>query len=148
MNARKEIRDYLLASRMKHWLQIARCPIMNTKIPTWRARKNFWALVRKHPEIAARLGLSEVSVFSVRDEPGPESPASHKMSEAEEQPPAAAPTPPRDDRRIPASCATGRGSPVILGPLLARPANLRSDSGIVWQNIFRECRGDRLRKGR
>ena len=74
MNARKEIRDYLLASRMKVWLGIARCPIMDTKVPTWRARKNYWALVRKYRELAADLGLSEVSVFSIRDEPAPEPP--------------------------------------------------------------------------
>ena len=34
MNARKEIRDHLIAVRMKVWLDIARCPIMNTKVPT------------------------------------------------------------------------------------------------------------------
>ena len=63
MNARKEIRDYLLASRMKHWLQIARCPLVNLRCPTWRARKNYWALQRRYPELAKQLGLTETSVF-------------------------------------------------------------------------------------
>src|SRR6266571_4535340 len=63
MNARREIRDHLIAARMKVWLDIARCPIMNTRVPTWRARKNFWSLCRKHPEIAARLGYTEALII-------------------------------------------------------------------------------------
>ena len=63
MNARKEIRDHLIAARMKVWLDIARCPIMNTRVPTWRARKNFWSLCRKHPKIAARLGYTEALII-------------------------------------------------------------------------------------
>src|SRR5437870_4252615 len=78
MNARKEIRDYLIAARMKVWLDIARCPLINTKMPTWKARKNFWSLCRKHPEIAIRLGYSEaLIIFSPLHDlkPAPESPA-------------------------------------------------------------------------
>ncbi len=78
MNARKEIRDYLLAQRMTRWLQIAQCPIMNTRVPTWRARKNFWSLCRKHPKIAARLGYTEALIIPspLHDlKPAPESPA-------------------------------------------------------------------------
>jgi hypothetical protein len=88
MNARKEIRDHLIAQRMQHWLQIVRTAILNLRCPTWRARKNFWALVRKYPALAARLGLSEVSVFSLRDEPIPEPLHSDKRPEAQQQPPA------------------------------------------------------------
>jgi hypothetical protein len=95
MNARKEIRDYLLASRMKVWLDIARWPIINTKIPTWRARKNFWALVRKYPEIAACLGYSEALII-----PSPlhglsaaQPPVFDPPAPVQGQPPAAAPTP-------------------------------------------------------
>jgi hypothetical protein len=68
MNARKEIRDHLIAQRMQHWLQIVRTPILNLSVRRG-VQKNFWALVRKYPALAARLGLSEVSVFSLRDEP-------------------------------------------------------------------------------
>jgi len=92
MNARKEIRDHLITQRMHHWLQIVRTPILNLRCPPWRARKNFWALVRKYPALAARLGLSEVSVFSFRDEPTPEPLHSDEMPEAQQQPPASAPT--------------------------------------------------------
>jgi hypothetical protein len=63
MNARIEIRDYLLVKKMKRWLSIARCPLINPKIPTWRARKNYWALQKKHGALAAAHGLTATSVF-------------------------------------------------------------------------------------
>ena len=63
MNARQEIRDHLIAVRMRRWLDIARCPLINTKMPTWKARKNFWSLCRKHPEIATRLGYTEALII-------------------------------------------------------------------------------------
>jgi hypothetical protein len=63
MNARSEIRDHLLVRRMKYWLQIARYPRINTQVPTWRARKNFRALQRKHEALAAAHGLTATSVF-------------------------------------------------------------------------------------
>ena len=78
MNARQEIRDHLIAVRMRRWLDIARCPLINTKMPTWKARKNFWSLCRKHPEIAARLGYTEALIIPspLHDlKPTPESPA-------------------------------------------------------------------------
>ena len=81
MNAREQIREHLLAIRMKYWLDIARCPIMNTKVPTWKALKNFWSLCRKHPEIpeiATRLGYTGALIIPspLHDlKPTPESPA-------------------------------------------------------------------------
>ena len=39
MNAREEIREHLLIRRMKYWLHIARCPLVNVRVPTWRARR-------------------------------------------------------------------------------------------------------------
>src|SRR5438132_792798 len=63
MRARPEIAPHLIAARMRHWLSIARCPIMNTKVPTWRARKNYLALMRKYPEIAAALSYTEALSF-------------------------------------------------------------------------------------
>ncbi|MGA7931511.1 MAG: hypothetical protein WCA20_36635 [Candidatus Sulfotelmatobacter sp.] len=62
MNAREEIREHLIARRMKYWRDIARCPLMNAKIPTWRARKNFWSHVRRYPALAAAHGLTATSV--------------------------------------------------------------------------------------
>ena len=91
MNARKEIRDHLLAARMKAWLDIARCPIMNTKVPTWKARKNFWSLCRRHPEIAARLGYTEALIIPspLHGLPSAKPPVIDPPTPAREQPPAA-----------------------------------------------------------
>jgi hypothetical protein len=63
MNARPEIREHLIAERMRHWLMIARHPFVGKGCPKWRARKNFWALQKCHPELAKRLGLTAASVF-------------------------------------------------------------------------------------
>src|SRR5437899_11488025 len=93
MNARQEIRDHLLAVRMRRWLDIARCPLINTKMPTWKARKNFWSLCRKHPEIAARLGYTEAFIIpSPLHDFSPANPVVEPPAQAEEQPPAT-PTP-------------------------------------------------------
>jgi hypothetical protein len=63
MRARPDILPHLIAHRMKRWLDIARCPIMDAKVPTWKARRNYRALVRKYPEIAERLGYSEAMSY-------------------------------------------------------------------------------------
>jgi hypothetical protein len=48
---------------MHYWLKIARSPLTNMKCPTWRARRNFWHLCRKYPDLSRRLGLDELSVL-------------------------------------------------------------------------------------
>jgi hypothetical protein len=63
MNARPEIRNHLLIRRMRRWLAIARWPMINPRIPMWRARKNFWSLIKRHPALAAQHGLTATSVF-------------------------------------------------------------------------------------
>jgi hypothetical protein len=63
MNCRQEIRGHLLAEKMRFWLMVARTPSIKPHIPKWRARKNFWALQKRHPELAKRLGLTAASVF-------------------------------------------------------------------------------------
>jgi len=63
MNARKEIRDALLVRKMEHWRLAARYPFVRKNCSTWRARKNYWAPVRKHEALAARHGLTVTSVF-------------------------------------------------------------------------------------
>ena len=62
MNCRERIRDHLLIERMKYWLSRARYS-STYNCPKWRARKNFWSLVRKHSTLAERAGLRETSVF-------------------------------------------------------------------------------------
>jgi hypothetical protein len=63
MNCREQIREHLIAERLRYWLMIARTPSIKPHIPKWRARRNFWSLCRRHGDLAKRLGLSEVSVF-------------------------------------------------------------------------------------
>jgi hypothetical protein len=63
MHARKEVRDYLVAKKLKHWCAVAKWPLFDSRCPPWRARKNYWHLWRKYPEIAARLGFGEMDVF-------------------------------------------------------------------------------------
>jgi hypothetical protein len=62
MNARLEIRDHLLVKKMKRWLSIARCPLINPKIPTWRARKTIGrsrkSMVHGPPHTASRRPAS------------------------------------------------------------------------------------------
>jgi hypothetical protein len=63
MNARREIRDALIVKKMKRWQMIALYPSVGKGCPAWRARKNFWALQRKHAALAAKHGLTPTSVF-------------------------------------------------------------------------------------
>ena len=63
MNAGPGIRDALIVQRMRHWLIIARHPFVGKGCPKWRARENFWALVRKYRTLAEKHGLRETSVF-------------------------------------------------------------------------------------
>ena len=64
MNARKEIKYALLARKMKYWLMVAQHPSAGNGCPASRARKNYWRLIAKYPEIAARLNLNPASVYT------------------------------------------------------------------------------------
>ena len=63
MNCREEIREHLIAERMRRWLKIARHPFVGKGCPKWRARRNFWALVRKYRTLAEQHNLRETDVF-------------------------------------------------------------------------------------
>jgi hypothetical protein len=63
MHAREEIKHILIERKLRRWCGIAQCPLLDLRCPPWRARKNFWRLCRKYPEVAARLGLTVLSVF-------------------------------------------------------------------------------------
>jgi predicted transposase YbfD/YdcC len=63
MNCREQIREHLLAEKMKFWLMIARTPSIKPNIPKWRARRNYWFLCRKYPDLSRRIGCDETSVF-------------------------------------------------------------------------------------
>jgi len=62
MNCGEQIREHLLIERMKLWLSRARYS-STTNYPKWRARRNFWFLVRKHRALAERRGFRETDVF-------------------------------------------------------------------------------------
>jgi hypothetical protein len=63
MNARPQVRQHLLAIRMKRWAQIGRSPSTYSTYRSAQARKNFARLLAKYPEIAQRLGLDTLSPY-------------------------------------------------------------------------------------
>jgi hypothetical protein len=64
MNARKLIRDAIIRKKFWHWKALAlNQSTCGQRCPPSRARKNFWRLCARYPEIAADLGLNEGSVY-------------------------------------------------------------------------------------
>jgi hypothetical protein len=63
MRARPEIRQVLIAQKLKRWLLISRFPFVDLTCPPARARRNFWRLLKKHPAVGAKLGLTLASVY-------------------------------------------------------------------------------------
>jgi len=64
MNGRQAIRFAIISRKMQHWAMVARNPKAYSHIcqPS-RARRNYWRLIARYPEIAARLGFNEASVY-------------------------------------------------------------------------------------
>ena len=63
MRARPQLRQHLLATKLKRWALIGRNPTAFPNCPVSRARKNFARLLAKYPEIARRLGLDALSPY-------------------------------------------------------------------------------------
>ncbi len=63
MNARPQIREKLIELKIRHWCNVAQCPLLARGCPSARARKNYWRLCARYPAIMKRLGLSESSVY-------------------------------------------------------------------------------------
>lgn len=63
MNAGIEIKDALIAKKLKHWVLIVLSPPDAKGYPAWKARKNYWHLLRRYPHVAARIGLTATSVL-------------------------------------------------------------------------------------
>jgi len=63
MNARNEIRVAPIIRKMKYWLMVAQHPFVLKNCPAWRARKNYWHLCAKYPEIATKIGVTKTSVY-------------------------------------------------------------------------------------
>jgi hypothetical protein len=61
MHARSDIRDTLIELKMRRWLLYA--SYTDHRWPRWKARKNFWRLLAKYPELAAKLGFNRLTVF-------------------------------------------------------------------------------------
>jgi len=56
-----QIREILIAQKMKKWCGIAKWHAH--RCPPVRARKNFWRQCARYPAIMWRLGPSELSVY-------------------------------------------------------------------------------------
>ena len=63
MNARPEVKQILVARKMKRWHSIARHPLFDVKCKPARARRNFLRLLARYPEIGQELGLTVVSAY-------------------------------------------------------------------------------------
>jgi hypothetical protein len=62
MNARKIVQDTLIRKKIIHWKHLASSP-SSDKSTAHRARKNFWRLAARYPEILLKLGWDEGSVY-------------------------------------------------------------------------------------
>ena len=63
MNARPVIRERLIEIKMGKWCRQAKYKFLAPACPPARARRNFWRLIKAHPDIAQRLKLTELSVY-------------------------------------------------------------------------------------
>jgi len=64
MNARPQIRDILVAKKLRRWLLVSKFLFVDPTCPPARARRNYQRLFAKHSELAKRLGLSIISVYT------------------------------------------------------------------------------------
>jgi hypothetical protein len=65
MHARPEICEILIAQKLRRWVMIAKYPAIHPGCPPERARRNFHRLCTHHPHIAAKLGYSATSVYTL-----------------------------------------------------------------------------------
>jgi hypothetical protein len=63
MNARKVVRDQLIREKLAHWRAVARGVRESKTCTRSRARKNYWRLCARYPEIMMSLGWNEGSVY-------------------------------------------------------------------------------------
>ena len=63
VNARPEIKQRLIERRMQRWLLVAKYPSIDNRYTPAKARRNFWRLIKAHPQTADRLSLTPVSVY-------------------------------------------------------------------------------------
>lgn len=63
MRARPEVRDVLIAHKMRHWSLRARYPTAFPNCSESRARRNFLKLIAKYPQIAQRMRFTALSAY-------------------------------------------------------------------------------------
>jgi hypothetical protein len=63
VRARPEVRDILIAHKLRFWSLRAQYPTAYPNISPTRARRNFARLLAKYPQIAERLGLDALSAY-------------------------------------------------------------------------------------
>jgi hypothetical protein len=63
MHARPEVKEILIARKLLRWSAIAKCPLIDLRCPTARARKNYQRLFYRYRELAEKIGLHEFSAF-------------------------------------------------------------------------------------
>jgi hypothetical protein len=62
MRARPEVRDGLIAFKIRRWRTIALNRLAFHGYSVTQARKNYWRLCVRYPEIMTKLGLNATSV--------------------------------------------------------------------------------------
>lgn len=63
MRANPQLREHLLATKMKKWASIGRCPSAYPNCSPSSARRNFSRLLAKYPELGRRLNLDILSAY-------------------------------------------------------------------------------------
>jgi hypothetical protein len=63
MRANPPLREHLLATKLKRWASIGRCPTAYPNCSPSRARRNFSRLMTRYPELARRLGMNALSAY-------------------------------------------------------------------------------------
>jgi hypothetical protein len=63
MRARPEVRDILIAHKLRYWSPGAQYPSAFPNCRASRARRNFLRLLARHPHVARRLNLDLRSAY-------------------------------------------------------------------------------------
>jgi hypothetical protein len=63
MRAKPQLREHLLATKMKRWAIIGRCPTAYPNCSPARARRNFSRLLAKYPDLARQMNLDILSAY-------------------------------------------------------------------------------------
>jgi hypothetical protein len=63
MHARPEIREILIAKKMRRWAMIGQHPFVDPTCSPARARRNFARLLARHPDLGRRLNLTVTSAY-------------------------------------------------------------------------------------